>query len=136
MWLSKSPSQSMTFKEKVETAQAIVTIAAVFVGGLWTYNVFIKERHEYPHANIEPRLSHVMLSERVSLLQVGVELTNTGNSLMRIGQSVIRVQQVLPSLPCPNEGACAANEVNDAIKTIERQADHFSWPLIAERNNN
>ena len=110
----------------METAQAIVTIAAVFVGGLWTYNVFIKERHEYPHANIEPRLSHVMLSERVSLLQVGVELTNTGNSLMRIGQSIIRVQQVLPSLPCPKEGACAANEVNDAIKTIERQVEHFS----------
>ena len=125
----------MTFKEKVETAQAIVTIAAVFVGGVWTYNVFIKERHEYPHANIEQKLSHVALSEQVSLLRVGVELTNTGNSLMRIGQSIIRVQQILPSLPCPKNGGCAANEVNEAIKQIERQGDHFTWPLIAERNN-
>jgi hypothetical protein len=135
MWPSKSPSHVMTFKEKVETAQAIVTIAAVFVGGLWTYNVFIKERQEYPHANIEQKLSHVVLSEQVNVLRVGVDVSNTGSALMRVGKSIIRVQQILPLLPCPKDGVCAANEVNDAIETIERQNDRFSWPLLAERDN-
>jgi hypothetical protein len=129
-------AKSMTLKETVETAQAIVTISAVFVGGIWSYNVFVKERHEYPHANMEQKLSHVTLSEKTSLLRVGAELTNAGNSLMKVGQSIVRVQQILPSLPCPSNGGCAAKEVDEAIKKVERQGDHFTWPLIAERKNN
>src|SRR5260370_42037668 len=98
MWPpTKSPSR---VKEKLEIAQAIVTIAAVIVGGVWTYNLFIKERHEYPHANIVQKLSHVALSEQASLLRVGIELTNTANSLMKIVKSIILVIQILPSLPC------------------------------------
>jgi hypothetical protein len=141
MWPpTKSPSR---FKEKVEIAQALFTIAqaifaiaAIIVGGLWTYNLFIKERHEYPHANIELKLSHVALSDRVNLLRVWIELTNGGSSLMKIGKSIIRVQQILPSVPCPKQdGACAANEVDAAIKEVERHDDRFNWALIAERTD-
>jgi len=75
------------FKEKVELAQAIIataasiaTVVAVIVGGWWTYSLFIKEREEYPHANIELKLSHVALSERVNLLRIAIELSNTGGT--------------------------------------------------------
>ena len=131
---SKSSGPGLTFKEKVEIAQAIVTIAAVFIGGLWTYNVFIKERRVYPHVNIEQKIFHVALSDQINLLRVGLDLTNTGNSLMVTGKSTLRVQQILPWLPCPKDGPCAANEVSEAIVKIKRQGDRFSWPLIAERD--
>ena len=42
--------------------------------------MFIKEREEYPHANIELKLSHVALSERVNLLRIAIELSNTGGT--------------------------------------------------------
>jgi hypothetical protein len=133
MWPPKSPIRGSTFKEKLEIVQSIVTISAVIVGGIWTYNVFIKERREYPHANIEQKLSHVQLSDQINLVRVGIDVTNTGNHLLTIGQSTIRVQQVLPSLPCPNDGACAAKQVNEALQTVDQQSDRFSWPLLAER---
>lgn len=123
----------MAFKEKVETAQAIVTIAAVVIGGLWTYNLFIKERKHYPHANIEQKISHIALSKRTHLLRVAIEITNTGTSRLVIGKSIIRVQKILPLPPCPKHGPCAADEVKGALKETVRKGDRFSWPLIAER---
>ncbi|WP_447979626.1 hypothetical protein [Candidatus Nitrospira bockiana] len=124
----------MTFKEKVETLQALVTITAVVIGGVWTYNLFVKERQHYPHATIEQKLSHVALSEQTNLLRVGIDVTNTGSSRLILGKSIIRIQRILPLLSCPKEGPCAAKEVNDALQGIERNADRFSWPLIAERD--
>jgi hypothetical protein len=134
MW-PPTPRHVMTFKEKEDTVQAIITSAAVIVGGLWTYNVFIIERREDPRMNIEQKLSHVVLSDRVNILRAGIELRNTGTySTVRVEREVIRIQQIVPSI-CPKHGVCSTNEVNDAINTVERQGDHFTWPLVAEREN-
>lgn len=91
MWLSRliKSWRDTTFKEKVDAVQGIVTTVAILVGGLWTYNFFIKERQDYPHANIEQKLSHVVLSERVNLLRVGIEVSNTGRSYIGLGSSII-----------------------------------------------
>ncbi|TFW62686.1 hypothetical protein CT676_00740 [Bradyrhizobium sp. MOS001] len=86
------------FKEKVDIIQGLVTIAAIIIGGIWTYNVFIKERREYPHANIEQKITHLALSDQQNLLRVGLELTNTGSSLMLVDMSIVRVQQILPNI--------------------------------------
>jgi hypothetical protein len=124
----------MTFKDKVETVQAIVTTAAIIIGGIWTYNLFIKERKQFPHANLEQKISHVALSQRTNLLRVGIEIANTGTSRLLLGKSIIRVQQILPIPPCPKQGPCAAEQVNAALKEAELKTDRFSWPLIAERD--
>jgi hypothetical protein len=123
----------MTVKDTVETVQAIITTAAIIIGGIWTYNLFVKERQQFPHANIEQKISHVALSKQTNLLRVGIEIANTGSSRLLLGKSIIRVQQILPIPPCPKQGPCASQQVNAAIKESERQADRFSWPLIAER---
>lgn len=130
------PKLPSGIKDKIEIAQALVTIAAVFVGGFWTYMLFIKERSEVPHANIEQTISHVSISDKINLLRVGVELTNTGNSLMKLGNAIIRVQQILPLPPCPTQGPCAATEASAAANEVEQQGDRFPWPLIAERKEN
>ena len=113
--------------------QAIVTVIAVVVGGLWTYKLFIEERGQFPHANIEQNISHVALSEQANLLRVGIDLTNAGRSLMRTGKATIRVQQILPWLPCDAGSACAKAEVVKASGAVMRQTNGFPWPLIAER---
>lgn len=126
----------MTFKDKINVAEAIVSIFAIIVGGVWTYNLFIKERRHYPHANIEQKVSHAALSKHINLLRVGIELTNTGSSRLLSGKSVIRIQQILPVLPCPKQGPCAKDEVSSALREIERKANTFSWRLIAKREHN
>jgi hypothetical protein len=120
-------------KEAIDVLQGLVTIVAVFVGGFWTYDVFIKERRNYPHANIEHKISHLALSDRQNLLLVGLELTNTGSSLLRVRQQIIRIQQILPALECEDNKTCAPTELKEAAGNIQRKQDRFSWPLIAER---
>jgi hypothetical protein len=122
-----------TLKDWVDIAQSVVTIAAVFVGGLWTYDVFIKERHDYPHANIEHKTTHLSLTEKMLLLRVGLDLTNAGSSLMEIDQSTIRIQQILPAASCSND-PCTASQLKEASAAVGRKDDRFAWPLIAERD--
>jgi hypothetical protein len=47
-------------KEWIPITQAFITIAAVLVGGWWTYKVFIEQREQYPNANIDQKLSHTL----------------------------------------------------------------------------
>ena len=124
----------MTFKEKIETTQAIVTIFAILVGGIWGYNLFIRERKHYPHTNIEQKVSHIALSDDINLLRVDIGLTNTGKSMLVLKKSIIRVQQILPVLPCMEPEACAVKQVNAALKETERKEDRFTWPLLSKRN--
>ena len=124
----------MTCKERIETIEAIVTIVAIILGGIWTYNLFIKERKHYPHANIEQKVSHVALSNDINLLRVDIGLTNTGNSRLVLKKSIIRIQQILPILPYIEQNIQAVKQVNAALKETERKEDRFSWPLLSERN--
>ena len=123
----------MTFKETVQTIQAIVTTIAVLVGGIWTYNLFVKERRNYPHLNVEQKVSHIALSDRVRLLGVSIGIANTGTSRALLRKSIVRIQQILPVLPCSAREPCAVDQVNAALKAVERKEDRFSWPLIGER---
>jgi hypothetical protein len=123
----------MAIKEKLEIIQSIVTIFAVLVGGFWTYTLFVKERENYPHATIEHALSHIALSKGINLLRVSMTVKNTGTSILEIKKMFIRVQQILPVPPCADTQPCAADQVNKALREVERKEDRFSWPLISER---
>lgn len=123
----------MNIKDKIETIQVIITIAAVVVGGFWTYSLFIKERENYPHANIEHKVSHVQLSKDTILLRVSIVVTNTGNSRLVIKKSDIRIQQILPLTGCVENYPCAEKQINEALQKRERTKDRFSWPMIARR---
>jgi hypothetical protein len=124
------------FKDIVDIILAIVTIGAIFTGGFWTYNLFIKERKGYPHANIKHIVSHVSLSDNINLLRVAIELTNTGSFKVDIIKTIVRIQQILPKLPCVKDYPCAKTQVSEALKEIARKEDRFSWPMIAKRLRN
>ena len=121
-------------KDKVETIQAIISIVAIFVGGTWTYNIFIKERRNYPHANIEHEISHIKLSDEINLLIVNAEITNSGNTRLLLDKSKIRIQQIKPIPKCSSSEVCHINQINKALKEEQQELDRFSWPLVFERS--
>ena len=123
----------MNFKEKVETLKAGIGIVAIAVGGFWTYYHFLMERRNFPHANIEQRVSHIALSDSINLVRLDTELTNTGNARLISGKSIIRIQQILPIPLCEENEPCAKKQINDALKKKENQQDRFSWILVAQR---
>ncbi len=136
VWAAKRPKKQMTLKEFCEIAQSVVTIGAVIIGGVWTYTIFGKERKQYPHVNIEHKLSHVTLPQGVNLLRAAMELTNQGSSKLVVGKWTIRVQQILPVEPCMGKGPCVVDEIKDATQAVMRKSNNFSWPMIAKREEN
>jgi len=123
----------VTIKDTVQTIQAVATILALIIGGIWSYNIFVKERKSYPHANIEQKVSHIKLSDTINLLRIGISLTNTGTGRLILQNGMIRLQQILPVAPCTEEVRCAVTEVNKALKEENRTEDNFNWTLISER---
>ncbi len=123
----------MKLKEKIETVQTVVTTIGIIIGGLWTYNIFIKERHNYPHANLQLEVSHVGLSSQINLLRITTVVTNSGTSKLDLKEATIRIQQIKPVLDCTGTPSCATDQVNDALNRIEQQLDKFTWPMISQR---
>lgn len=126
----------MSFKEALSTIQAVVTIGAVLVGGVWTYNAFIKERKGLPHLNVGQEVSNIEYSKKSQIVRVAIELSNTGSTLVKLKRSTIRIQQILPQTPCRPGQPCASDEVAAATDSADRKEDRFTWPLLCERERN
>jgi hypothetical protein len=79
-----------------DVASNVVTIAAVVIGGAWTYLTFIRERTRWPKANLELVMSHRELTAEQTLLHIKVKVHNAGRGLMKLNELRIDVRQVLP----------------------------------------
>jgi hypothetical protein len=121
------------FKEVLDIIQAIVTVAAVLVGGVWTYILFIKERHDYPHLNLEHIISHVLLPKHTVLLRVGIKVENIGQVRALTSETIIRVQQILPIAHCAQPDKCISVDLNKEVNNINSDFDRLDWPLLVKR---
>jgi hypothetical protein len=117
------------FKEKIAAVQSVITILAVIVGGVWTYNIFIKERQHYPHVNIKQEVSHIELPDKTKLLHNRIILTNTGHVRLVVKEALATVGQILPL----DKKSSVAGELAAALKEKERKEDRFRWPLLCQR---
>lgn len=126
--------RAMSFiKDLFETLAHVATVAGIVLGGYWTWKIFVKERSDLPHVNIEQKVSHAALSKDVTLLRVVAEVANAGSARLLIDKAQVRVQQILPVASCRHAEPCALHEFNDAISARTHKTDRFSWPVVAER---
>lgn len=111
----------------VEVIQAALTSVAIVVGGIWTYQQFIRERPNKGHLVILQSAQDFVLSAGQIFVQVRIELENVGSSRVLIYDGVTRLQQILPL----SEKISRAIEGSDADLTrrfTERQT--LPWPII------
>lgn len=85
-----------TVKLVSDVASNVVTIAAVVIGGVWTYRTFIMERTRWPKANLELVMSHRELTAGQTLFHVKVKVHNAGRGLMKLNELLVDVRRVLP----------------------------------------
>jgi hypothetical protein len=121
-------------KNWFESTQAVATVVAIVLGGIWTYRLFIAQRQGFAHANFEEKISSVALTDQVRLVQVILKLENIGHSLIKVTDATVKIQQVLPIRGCDPSELCAARELNEALDSRGRSDDRFDWPVIAERD--
>jgi hypothetical protein len=125
----------MDFKDRVDVLSKFVGIIAIVLGGIWTYNIFVKERQHFPHANVQHKVAHVPLSSCVNLVRVGVEIANSGKSRLLSSKSVVWIQKIRPISVCPSDGQCVRADLQHALADPVHKQDRFTWPLIGYREN-
>ncbi len=117
-------------KDIAGVLQSIATVIAFLLAGVWTYILFIRTRQKLPRANITHKISHRPISNTKVLLNVTVEISNTGNVLLSLLSGTTRVQQVLPLLPG------MLHVINEGKDPVPEEDTKIEWPLIIERESN
>jgi hypothetical protein len=98
MW-QLEPGGAMQWQELktiVDIVQGSVTVAAVFVGGAWSYRLFVRKRQPFPRARLEHQVSHYQRKDGAVLISVKVTVINTGETLLRLTEGETTIRQVLP----------------------------------------
>lgn len=85
-------------KDAGESLKPIVEIVAIIIAGLWSYRLFIKNRVDYPSAEIKHTISHYCVKDSNFYLSVIVTIKNAGTVLMELDSAKIYIQQVRPLL--------------------------------------
>lgn len=126
--LIQQSSSLTTWKDVTAIIQSIVTAAAFVTAGIWTYILFVKKRHPYPHANVTHKLIHKNLPNRKTLLNLQLHIANTGDTLLSIVSVETRVQQMLPL--AKNIAEC----IDKGEDPVTGDMTECGWPLINQRN--
>lgn len=113
------------FRDIASIAQSITTMLAIVVSGFWGYWVFVKNRQQYPRANLSQSITHRKIDGRNILLHVVVIVQNVGEILLCLRTAETRIQKVLP-LPKPVAKTLRKGE-NPVLKG---ETEINAWPLL------
>lgn len=114
-------------KDIAVLVQSAVTVAAILLGGLWSYFLFVKKRQKYPRAVISQEFTRRPLVKGKVLLSIRTVVRNAGDVLLSLETGEVRVQQVLP--------------LSDDLKAVllgegdlvGEGGTEVEWPLISSR---
>lgn len=90
------PQSTNGWGDTIETANNLLQMAAIVVGGWWAYRLFVRQRHDITRANIAHEIQQIELGSGHRLIRVIAHISNVGNVPLRPPRSSTTVQQVLP----------------------------------------
>jgi hypothetical protein len=114
-------------KDVFSILQAIVTIAAMIIGGIWTYRKFIKQRLLYPRINLSMSIDFMSVSQTHNLIHVAILHENKGDTLLQSQHAELRLRQVLP-LPSGID-----SDLNTGKDPVLNPATYIEWPMMYNR---
>jgi len=121
--------ESCNIKDLTDIIQAILTSAAILVGGSWSYLLFVRRRQRYPRANLKHEITHRTIGDGFVLLSVAATITNNGEVLLSLASAETRVQQVVPA---PPDLLAAAKKGKDPVVEGETEVQ---WPPLCSRRS-
>jgi hypothetical protein len=119
--------RALLTKDFWETTQAVLTVAALLIGGFWTYKLYRQKRQRFPQVNISHQISHWSISPDKTLVRVKVLFANVGERLFSVAAGYVRLLQMQP---LPDEIAKTIREGSDPVTDAHTE---IIWPAIAKR---
>jgi hypothetical protein len=80
----------------VDLAQALISTAAIVVGGIWTYILFIKNRTKFPKLKLSHSLYSRQIDPRQRLIRVTLLMENQSSILVKLNEVTVRLLQLDP----------------------------------------
>jgi hypothetical protein len=96
LWPGRLRTWLASQKDALSTIQAVATVLALVVGGLWTYQIFILERNVSSHVDISQIVTGQLISPEWYWIQLSVTAKNTGKRLVELTTADITVAQIMP----------------------------------------
>jgi hypothetical protein len=94
-----SSQTSDSLKVRVEILKSVIEGVAIIIAGIWTYEVYIKNRYDYPYPKIQQHIKFYKLGNHFNYLSVFITITNEGKTKLDLSNGVIYVRKVLPLSP-------------------------------------
>jgi hypothetical protein len=120
------------FPLTLEESLRVVQMAAIFVGGWWTYTTFIRGRTGVARANLAQKVtSHsltVSQSSIARLLRVDLVVTNIGSVAIYPRKSNTEVARLSPM------SDAELTSLKQSRPAVGSPDDTFGWPLIEDRD--
>jgi len=116
-----------TIQQLAQALQSAAAVAALFIGGLWTYRLFVKNRLGKPSAKISHQVTVKDLGDRAVLVRVGVLVESQGAVLVRIETGKVRLARVMP----------LDAEFSEQLQKHEyplREGARLKWPVLEVRS--
>jgi len=111
-------------KDVVTIIQSLITAAAIIVGGIWSYLLFVRKRQKYPRAKLEHRIVHWAVDKDTVLVSIDIIIFNTSDVLLSLVSGKIDVHQVLPP---ENKFLQMLNEVKPMMS---QRIEDIHWPSL------
>lgn len=105
-----------------EMLKSVTSAIAIIVGGIWTYQRFIRGREVFPRVGITHEVSSIGVVGDKQLLRVVSIIENKGQVLVCIKSTTTRIKQVWPFPYALEEGP-------------EAEAVTHTWPTLAEQKH-
>jgi hypothetical protein len=120
------------YKPVLDNLQAVATILAIFVGGVWTYLLFVQQRQRFPHLKMEHKISHLSLPEHRILLMVDVTHSNVGAIKINFSTADIRIYGLKRT---PDLSGDVLKQLNRGRPPDEIEPTAI-WTLLAQQSQN
>ena len=88
--------QSLTSQTRADVLKSFVEAMAIIVAGLWTYELYIRNRYDHPYPKIKHRIEHYELGNDIVYLSMFVTLINEGKTKLDLKDGKVYIRQVLP----------------------------------------
>jgi hypothetical protein len=104
----------------------VATAAAIFVGAIWAYWRFLRERTRWPRAALSLQLVERPLDPETTLLAVKLLVTNEGRGLMKLSELRFDLYRVRPL------GEEMGAKISAGCAYVDDHLD-AAWPLIEQQ---
>ena len=96
------------------TLSDLVTIIAIIIGGIWSYQIFVKTRVPNYRLNLEYEILCIKLSDGRFLIKVYLIMENIGNVDIQLTSWTLRAERILPLPPLAIESFSEKNVISES----------------------